>query len=36
MESYKKGRKSSCLMHWDANKLYGWEISQKLSVDGVK
>lgn len=36
MENYKKGRKSSCLMYWDASKLYGQEISQKSPVDGVK
>ena len=23
-------------MHWDANNLYGWEISQNLPVDGFE
>ena len=36
MKSYNKDNESSYIMHWDANNLHGWVMSQKLSVDGLK
>ena len=36
MNNYHKNIESSYLMHLDANNLYGWEMSQKLPVDGFK
>ena len=33
---YNKDKESSYLLYWDANNLYRWEMSQKLSVDGFK
>ena len=36
MKNYNKNIESSYLMYLDANNLYGWEMSQKLSVDSFK
>ena len=36
MKNYDKNKKSSYTQYFDANNLYGWEMSQKLSVDGFK
>ena len=36
MNNYDKSIKSSYLMYLDANKLYGWTMSEKLSVNGFK
>ena len=34
MKNYDKRIESSCLKYLDANNLYGWAMSQKLSVNG--
>ena len=36
MKHYDANIQSSYLMYWDLNYLYGWAMSQKLSVDGFK
>ena len=36
MKDYNKNKESSYLMYWDANNLYGWSMSQKLSVDNFE
>ena len=36
MINYDKSIESSYLVYLDANNLYGWAISQKLSVNGFK
>ena len=36
MKKYNKSIKSSYILHLDANNLYGWAMSQKLSVDSFK
>ena len=36
MKNYDKNKESSFLMYVDANNLYGWAMSKKLSVDGFK
>ena len=36
MKNYNKYEKESFLEYLDANNLYGWEMSQKLPVDGFK
>ena len=36
MKNYDKYKESSCIQYLDANKLYGWAMSQKLPVDGFK
>ena len=36
MKNYNKDEKESFLEYLDANNLYGWEMSQKLPVDGFK
>ena len=36
MNNYDKNIESSYLMYSDVNNLYGWEISQKLPVNGFK
>ena len=36
MENYDKNVESSYLTYLDANNLYGWEMSQKLSVKGFR
>ena len=36
MKNYDKSIESSYLMYLDANNLYRWAVSQKLSVEGFK
>ena len=36
MKEYNKGNEWPYIMYWDANNLYGWEISQNLPVDGFE
>ena len=36
MKNYDKNTTSSYLMNLDANNLYGWAMSQKLSVNGLE
>ena len=36
MNNYDKNTTSSYLMYLDANNLYGWEMSQKLPVNGLE
>ena len=36
MKNYDKSNESSYLVHLDANNLYGWEMSQKLPINGFK
>ena len=36
MKNYNKNIDSSYLEYVDANNLYGWEMSQKIPVDGFK
>ena len=36
MEDYDKDKKSPYLQYWDANKLYGWAISQKFPVNNFE
>ena len=36
MKNYNKNIESSYLMYLDANNLYGWEMSQKLPVNGFE
>ena len=36
MKSYNKNIESSYVMYLDANNLYGWEMFQKLPVNGFK
>ena len=36
MKNYDKNIESSCLMYLDENNLYGWTMSQKLSVNGFE
>ena len=36
MQNYDKNIESSYLMYLHANNLYGWEMSQKLPVNGFK
>ena len=36
MKIYDKSIESSYLMYLDANNLYRWAVSQKLSVEGFK
>ena len=36
MKDYDKNKESSYIQYWDANNLYGWEMSQKLPADGFK
>ena len=33
MKDYNKNKESSFLKYWDINKLYGWEMLQKLRVN---
>ena len=36
MKDYGKNKESSHLKYWDANNLYVWAMSQKLSVNHFK
>ena len=36
MKDYDKNKESSYLKYWDVNNLYGWTISQKLSVNNFQ
>ena len=36
MKHYDKNKESSYLQYWYANNLYGWAMSQKLSVNDLK
>ena len=36
MKNYDKNKESSYIQRLDAKNLYGWEMSQKLSVDDFK
>ena len=36
MKNYYKNKESSYIQYLDANNIYGWEMSQKLPVDGFK
>ena len=36
MKKYNKNEESSYIQYLDANNLYGWAMSQKLSVNGFK
>ena len=36
MKGYDKNKKPSYLKYWDANKLYGWSMSQKLPVNNFE
>ena len=36
MKDYDKYTESSNLKYWNVNNLYGWAMSQKLPVNGVK
>ena len=36
LKNYDKIIESSCLMYLDANNLYGWEMSQKLTVNSFE
>ena len=36
MNDYDKNKESSYLQYWDLNNLYGWAISQKLSVNNFE
>ena len=36
MKGDDKNKESSYFKHWDVNNLYGWAMSQKLSINGFK
>ena len=35
MKDYDKNEEFSYIQNWDENNLYGWAMSQKLSVNNV-
>ena len=36
MKNYGKNKEPSYIQYLDANNLYGWEMPQKLPIDGFK
>ena len=36
LKDYDKSKESLYIQYWDANNLYGWEILQKLPVNGLE
>ena len=36
MKDYDKNKQSSCLKYWDLHNLYGWAVSQKLSINSFE
>ena len=36
IKDYDKTKELSYLKYWDINNLYGWEMSEKLPVSGLK
>ena len=36
MKNYDKSKESSYIQYFDANNLYGWAMSQKLPINGLK
>ena len=36
MKGYNQNKKSSYLIYWDANNLYGWAIPQKLPAENFE
>ena len=36
MKDYYKNKESSYLKHWDIDNLYGWKMSQMLSLSSFK
>ena len=36
MKDYDKNKEPSYFQHWDVNNLYGWAMSQKLSVSNFE
>ena len=36
MKNYDKNKESSYIRYWDENDIYGWAMSQKLPVNGIK
>ena len=36
IKNYDKNRESTYIQYLDANNLYGWAMSQKVTVDGFK
>ena len=36
MKDYDKNEESSYLQYWDVNNVYGWAMSEKLSINNFK